>query len=149
MPPMQLSGRSIEATTTSLFLASINYHCRTRPITMTPANITNEASLAVFKGAKWEHTLTFIDNETGDPLDLTGLGPFVIAFKDERTKALKFYGSAAVDNDPTTGVVVVSATAEQTNTLTLGKVRCGLRDAQNNPYMEGVIPVEFFTPDID
>lgn len=112
---------------------------------MTPANFTDaEEALAVYRNARWAHTLTFTDS-AGDPVNLTGYLPFVMTFKHPTTGAFRF--NATIDStNAATGVLVVSALASQTETLGLGKVRLGLRDNANNPWGEGVVLVMKFTP---
>ena len=114
---------------------------------MTPANFTDaDEELAVYRGSRWAHTFTFTDSETGDPVDLTGYLPFVMTFKNPTTDALRF--NATIDStNAATGILLVSATAAQTDTLSRGKVRLGMRDNANNPWGEGVVSVLKFTPD--
>ena len=113
---------------------------------MTPANITGNNDLAIYQGARWYHTFTFLQTGTTDPVNLTGK-TFVIEFRHPSRDTLLFSGVAAFVTDGTDGKITVLATAAQTNTLTKGKVRCGMRDNLNDPYFEGEIPVLPFTPD--
>jgi hypothetical protein len=115
---------------------------------MTPANITNITALAIYKGAKWEHTLTFYQTGTTDPVDLSSL-TFVLTFRHPTTKAFLFNGSATLTTDGTDGKVTLLATSAQTDALPLGPIRAGMRDNEDNAYMEGVLNVEYFSPDPD
>lgn len=101
----------------------------------------------IFQGAKWEHTLTFRQSGTATPVNLTGLTPLVMEF---RNSAGSLLASAAVTvATPSSGVAVVLLTAAQTNTFPLGTgtVNAGIRDALNNPYAQGALDVKPFTPD--
>ena len=44
------------------------------------------------------------------------------------------------------GEITILATPTQTETLNLGYVRIGLRDAVGNPYLAETVPVLFFSP---
>lgn len=110
---------------------------------MTPAT----QNFDIYKGARWEHTLTFKETGTGTPIDLTGRTPFVLTIKKARTDETLFNGTATVTT-PASGVVVVLITSAQSDTLSEGaQVRYGLRDAQNNPYMVGLLNVKYFAPE--
>lgn len=112
---------------------------------MNPANPHLE-TFPIYKGAKWQHIVRFVQTGTIDSVDLTGLGPFVATIdhgcKDEDlADAL-----VEVDDDPTTGLVKITLTAEQTSQLPLGHIRFGFRDALNNPYIACTVPVRYFSP---
>ena len=108
---------------------------------MTPAT----TPLPIYKGAKFEHLLTLVDDDTGLALDLTGLDPFVATIshpvRDEVLITLTVTGG-----DDDTGTMTITATAAQTDLLKLGTARLGMRDAQNNPYIASICPVLFFSP---
>jgi hypothetical protein len=100
--------------------------------------------LPIYKGAKFEHTLTFYQGDTDELVDLDGLGPFAATIrhsvKDEVLLSLTVTVSALE-----TGTVVLTATPAQTDSLKLGTVRLGLQDGQGNPYLASVCPVLFFS----
>lgn len=108
---------------------------------MTPADFT----IPFYQGAKWEFTFAFTDTATGDPLDLTGLGPFVLQVKNA-TETIDLATATAVSDYDATGLVTFSFTAVQTLTFPIGFVRVGVRDALNSPYMQGRADVLRFTP---
>jgi hypothetical protein len=107
---------------------------------MTPAT----TPLPIYKGAKFEHTLTFYETETNNLIDLSGLGPFaaVICHATRDEVLIELTVTVA---DPETGVMVLTASAAQTDTLKLGTVRLGVRDGQGNPYIASTCPVLFFS----
>ena len=110
---------------------------------MTPGTF----NIPIYKGAKWEHTLTFKQGKTNAPVDLTGLGPFVMQFKDASGNTLAF---ATIDiPTPANGQMGVTLTAAQTDDFPLGNaaVFVGLRDDNDNPYLQATLPVKTFTPD--
>ena len=113
---------------------------------MTPVNITGIPDLAIYQGARWYHTLTLLQTGTTTPVDLSGK-TFALEFRHPSRDTLLFSGAIAFVTDGTDGKITVLATAAQTNTLTKGKVRCGMRDNLNDPYLEGEIAVLPFTPD--
>jgi len=109
---------------------------------MTPGELTTP----IYRGAKWAHTFTFLQSGTSTPVDLTGLTPLVMEFRD-KTGSLITSATVTVAT-PSSGVVAVSLTAVQTQLFRLGVgiVRAGIRDALNNPYAEGTLDVKYFTP---
>jgi hypothetical protein len=110
---------------------------------MTPAN----HNFDIFKGAKWGHTLTLKVSGTQTPVDLTGLGPFVLTVKHPTRDEVLFNATVTSDYDDT-GILAVAISSTQSDTLTIGtKPRYGLRDAENNPYMTGLLNVKYFAPD--
>lgn len=112
---------------------------------MTPADITGNADFTIYKGAKWEHTLTFTETATGDPLDLTDLDTFVITLSNPNSNTVLANGTV-VNTNLAGGIITVSFTAAQTLALALGSVRIGLRDALNNAYIVGIVAVKPFSP---
>ena len=113
---------------------------------MTPADITGNASLAIYQGAKWEHVITFTETNGGAALDRTGY-TFSLEFFHPTRKTLLFEGSAELTTDGSDGKVTLLATAAQTDDLSLGQVWVGLRDHLNNPYMVGILNVKYFPND--
>jgi hypothetical protein len=109
---------------------------------MTPGTI----DIPIYKGAKWEHTLTFKQSGTNTPVDLSGLGDFVMTFRNPSGSVI--INAAIDDTDAATGVLVVSLAADQTNRFTVGTdmVTVGIRDALNNPYLQATLDVRPFTP---
>lgn len=105
---------------------------------MTPGNI----DLPFYKGAKFEYEFSFFDDETGLPLDLTGLGPFVASFDYDSTT---FDATVTSDYDDT-GIITVSVLASITKDVPLGTIRFGIRDNLNNLYIESVLNVKYCTP---
>lgn len=109
---------------------------------MTPGTF----NVPIYKGAKFEHLLTFRDKVTGTPIDLTGLNPFVFTISHpSRDKEL--ITVTATNTDLDAGQITVTVPATSTNRVDLGQVRVGLRDVQGNPYLQGTVPVLFFSPD--
>ena len=100
---------------------------------------------AVYRGAKFEHALTIVD-DNDDPVDLTGLNPFVCEFVHP-TKEITLTTLSVANTDLASGVITPTATAEQTAALTagIGAIRLRLKDAQDNPYIAATVPVEFFS----
>jgi hypothetical protein len=111
---------------------------------MTP-HILTPNELPIYQGAKWSHTLTITQAGTTTPVDLTGLGPFVMEIRRVTGNGLLVSPTCTVAT-PANGQIAVLLTAAQTEVLPLGSVRVGLRDAQNNPYIEGETEVRRFTP---
>jgi hypothetical protein len=108
---------------------------------MTPGDL----NIPIFRGARWAFTFRFVVKGTTDPIDLTGLGPFVCEIKDPRANRLLATPTVTSDYDDT-GVITITITPEQTLSLPLGAVRMGVRDVEGNPYMEGMPLVDWFTP---
>lgn len=100
--------------------------------------------MPIFQGSKWGHTL-YLQDPDGNPLDLTGLGPFVVQFDKANGNAIAT-ATTAVDADPATGIVTTFLTAAQTIDFAIGPVRAGMRDAANNPYFQGLLQVHKFSP---
>jgi hypothetical protein len=113
---------------------------------MTPG-IINPDDFPIYQGAKWSFVFALTQTSTGIPIDLTGLGPFVFELKRMTSDEPLVTGTAEVDPDPETGLITLTLTAAQTDALALGKVRLGLRDALNNPYMVGELNVKYFPPE--
>lgn len=116
---------------------------------MTPANFTtceNRADLTVYRGADWEFPMDLIDDETGDPLDLTGLGPFVCHFKKPNNETV-IVSATVTSNYDATGTITVKLTAAQTLLIHGEQVRCGIRNVHNKLYADGLLPVKTATPD--
>lgn len=110
---------------------------------MTPAT----RNFDIYKGAKWGHTFTFLQSGTTDPFDLTGRGPFVFTVKKPNTDQTIFEATVTSDYDDT-GAMSVEISSDQSDRLAIGsQVRYGLRDAQDNPYMVGVLNVKYFAPE--
>lgn len=109
---------------------------------MTPNTSVN---LAIYKGAKYEHLLTFRDRATGDALDLTGLNPFTCTVSHpNRDEAL--ITVTATNTDLANGQITITIPPADTDTLALGTARLGIRDNEGNPYVQSTVPVLFFSP---
>jgi hypothetical protein len=109
---------------------------------MTPAVFNFD----IYKGAKWEHTLTFKVSGTTTPINLSGLGPFVFTVTKPNTDT-PIFDATITSNYDATGVMTVTIPSSLTDSLFVSQqVRYGLRDAQNNPYMVGVLTVKYFSP---
>jgi hypothetical protein len=108
---------------------------------MTPGDL----SIPIYRGARWSFAFRFVVVSTNDPLDLTGLGPFVCEIKDPRANRLLVTPTVTSDYDAT-GIITVTITPEDTLTLPLGNVRMGVRDVEGNSYLEGSPEVAWFTP---
>lgn len=102
---------------------------------MTPGTFT----LPFYKGAAWSFAFNFVDI-AGDPVDLTGLGPFVMALTlpGRNDPSLEIQGTGSYD---ATGIVTFSFTKVQIETLPIGPVSVGVRDDNDMPYMLGTVPV--------
>lgn len=114
---------------------------------MTPADISYLPELAIYQGAEWSHTLTFTQTSGGAPVDLSGRTFSLIARKNDAAKTLLFAGTAALLSDGLDGKVTIRFTGSQTDTLALGQASIGLRDDQNQAYLQGLVPVKYFAPD--
>jgi len=112
---------------------------------MTPADMTVEPDLAIYRGAVWEHTFLLESEDTGDPLDLTGLGPFVCQIKKINSETVIATATVTSAYDAT-GLITPKFTAVQTLLCTDNQVSCGIRDALNNLYAEGFLQVKKATP---
>jgi hypothetical protein len=113
---------------------------------MTPATLSPD-DLPIYKGAQWAHTFSLKQTGTNTPVDLTGLGPFVLTVKRPSNDSVLVQGTVAFVGSATLGQLSVLLTAAQTDLCPIGTVRIGLRDRVNNPYVEGVCNVRFFAPD--
>ena len=112
---------------------------------MTPHILTSN-ELPIYQGAKWEHTLSLVVTGTTTAVNLTGLTPMKCEIRRVKDNRLLATPTCTVAT-PANGQIVVAMTAAVTNALPLGIVRMGLRDAVNNPYLEGETEVRLFTPD--
>lgn len=108
---------------------------------MTPG----ELDIPIYKGSKWSFTFQFIQTANGNPVNLTGAGPFVCEVKKLREDQILATATVTSDYDAT-GTVTITLSTAQTGGLPIGKVRMGVRDANNNPYLEGTPEVKWFTP---
>lgn len=102
-------------------------------------------NIPISRRGKWSHAFALVVTATDTPVDLTGLGPFVCEVRSLRKDSLLATATVTSAYDAT-GVITITLTAAQTATLPLGKVRMGVRDSQDNPYMEGTPEVVWFTP---
>lgn len=111
---------------------------------MTPGTL----NIPIYRGAKWEHTLTLKQRVTKTPVDLTGLGPFVLQVENSRTRETLATATITSDYDAT-GVMTVTIPASITKDFPLGTgaVNVGMRDAFNNPYLQATLNVWDFTPE--
>lgn len=115
---------------------------------MTPATTT----LKIFRGAKWDHEIHFLQTGTDTPVNLTGLAPFVMEIRRKQGSALLLsltYTAVSLAN----GQIRFTATAAQTLSLPEPVspqqplfARYGIRDSQNNPYAEAIMEIHPFTP---
>jgi hypothetical protein len=108
---------------------------------MTPGTFT----APIYKGAKYEHLLTFRDAATGSPIDLTGLNPFVFTVSHPSRDTSLATGTVT-NTDLEGGRITITLTPETTDALDLGTVRIGIRDNEGNPYIASTIDVLFFAP---
>lgn len=107
---------------------------------MTPAT----TPLPIYKGAKFEHTLTFYESDSDTLIDLSGLEPFSAVISHPIRDEVLITLGVTIDA-PLSGTMVLTATSAQTDSLKLGTVRLGLRDSEGNPYLSSVCPVLFFS----
>jgi hypothetical protein len=110
---------------------------------MTPG----ELKIPISKGAKWSFAFRLVVKGTNTPIDLTGLGPFICEVKAFNADRLLATPTIESDYGPT-GVITITMEAAVTATLPLGKVRMGVKDTEDNPYMEGNPEVVWFTPNV-
>lgn len=110
---------------------------------MTPG--APQTDLPISRGARWTFTFLLVETGTTDPVDLTGLGPFVCEIKDPRSDRVLATPTVTSDYDDT-GRITITIEPEDTLALPLGKVRFGVRDAEFNPYIEYMPEVKWFTP---
>ena len=109
---------------------------------MTPGELT----IPISRGAKWSFEFAFVtDDDAEDPVDLTGLGPFVCEVKAINANRLLATATVTSDYDAT-GIVTVTLSAAQTLALPLGFVRMGMKDVEDSPLFEGTPEVAWFTP---
>ena len=111
---------------------------------MTPGTLT----VPFYRGARYAHRLTLTNTSDGSPLDLTGLGPFVFTVKNARNGIVIANATVASDYDAT-GVIDVEILAAVTDRFPLGEdsVTVGMRDNDNNPYIQSTVDVLPFTPE--
>lgn len=102
-------------------------------------------NLVIYRGAQFALRLTFTDTDTEAALDLTGLSPFIAQIR-QRAKAPLILELTVTDTDLANGVIEISATAAQTAPVQPGDYEWGLRDAQDNPYLEGKVTFKRFIP---
>ena len=103
---------------------------------MNPGILAPE-DLPIYKGARWAHTLWLENDDDGSPVDLTGLGPFSLVFKRQKSDIVLAEGTATVAVDPTTGAIEVVLEPEQTATFAIGLVDIGLVDTNEDPWIVG------------
>jgi len=108
---------------------------------MTPGT----TDIPIFRGAKWTFRFTFEVVATGEPLDLTGMGPFVCEAK-KINKDEVLATATVVSNYDDEGWVEITFSPAQTAEFPLGEIRVGLRDTDFNPLLEWVPEVKWFTP---
>ena len=116
---------------------------------MNPATTT----LQFHRGAKWSQTITFYQSGTATPVNLTGLGPFVMEIRRKKGGPLLLsftYTATSLAN----GQITFSATAAQTEGLPKPPSAdkplvafYGIRDAQNNLYANGPAHIFDAIPD--
>lgn len=106
---------------------------------MTPGTL----NVPIYKGAKYEHALTFYQAGTTTPVDLTGLGEFKFTVSHPTNDTVKATGTVTVTN-AALGKLTITVPANQTSKLSLGTARIGLRDGQDNPYIANSVDVLFF-----
>jgi hypothetical protein len=110
---------------------------------MTPAT----RNFNIYKGAKWSYTFSFLQSGTTTPVNLSGSVPMVFTVKKPNTDETIFNATVTVAT-PANGVAVVTISGAQSDLLPVGaKVRYGLRDNLNNPYMVGFLEVKYFAPE--
>ena len=100
----------------------------------------------IYKGAKYEHTLTFYVKGTATPVNLTGLGPFVCTVSHPKRDTI-LATFTVTETNLAAGQITVTGLPAQTDELDEGTVRLGIRDVQGNPYVANSVPVLFFSPD--
>jgi hypothetical protein len=107
--------------------------------------IPGEPDLPIYRGAKWAFRFVLEVVETGEPVDLTGTGPFVCEIKDIKADRI-LVTPTIISNYDAEGWFEVVISPEQTKSLPLGEVRIGVRDADFEPFLEWVAKVKWFTP---
>lgn len=103
-------------------------------------------NIPIYRGANYAYALEFVKTDgSEDPVDLTGLGPFVAVITNAATGKVLQYGVVTSDYDAT-GTVAFSFTGDQTKTLPAGIVGFGIRDSLGNPYLQSEVRTEKFSP---
>lgn len=108
---------------------------------MTPGT----TDIPIFRGARWSFRFRLEDEATGDPIDLTGTGPFVCEVKKATSDDILAIATVTSDYDDE-GWFEITLEAAQTITFPLGPVRMGVRDNDVNPFLEWTPEVKWFTP---
>ena len=115
---------------------------------MTPAT----TPLTFHRGAKWSQTITFYQSGTETPVNLTGLGPFVMEIRKKKGGPL-LLSFTYTATDLANGQINFTVTAAQTATLPQPTdfdrpvvAYYGIRDAQNNPYASAIAYIKDFVP---
>jgi hypothetical protein len=101
--------------------------------------------LSIYKGAQYQHLLTFRERATGATLNLTGLAPFIFTISHP-SRDEELISVTAANTNLAAGEITIIVPASSTDRLRLGPVRVGLRDVQGNPYIQSMVPVLFFSP---
>jgi hypothetical protein len=116
---------------------------------MTPST----TPLTFHRGAKWDQVITFYQSGTETPVNLTGLGPFVMEIRRKKGGPL-LLSFTYTATDLTNGQIQFTATATQTETLPQPAnfdrplvAYYGIRDAQNNLYANGPAHIYDAIPD--
>lgn len=110
-----------------------------------------DTPLTFYRGAAWGHIFSFFQEGTDTPVDLTGLGPFVLEVRKEQDGPLLLSATYSAI-DLVNGQIQLTATATQT--LALPKpvsprnpvvLRYAIRDGTNAAYAEAPAYVYPFT----
>lgn len=102
---------------------------------------TSNYRTRIIRGATFRKVMTFTVESTGDPIDLTGATFTGSIWKGDTEVALTF----TIAEDPTTGVVTMEMTDENTATLELGvnyiKVELEYSDGRVDVPLYGTVNV--------
>jgi hypothetical protein len=111
---------------------------------MTPSN----QALKMNRGARLALRFSCFAADSETPLDLSGLGPFVMEIR-RRSRAPLLLSPTFVEVDMTQGIFEFISEAEDTSILPVCQARYGIRDALDNLYADGIMDILPATPNPD
>lgn len=106
--------------------------------------LAGKYDLTIYKGGASDIPLTFVDSN-GDPLDLTGLSPFVAKVRDSDT-APTLLTFTVVDTDLQAGQINLTTTAADTASLPIRDSLWGIADANDVVWVQGVCRIAMKIP---
>lgn len=100
----------------------------------------------MYRGAKFSMRFSCFAADKVTPLNLTGLGPFVMEVR-RRSRAPLLLSLTFTATNLAQGKFQFVAESGQTDTLPIGQARYGIRDALDNLYAEGIMDISAATPE--